>query len=82
MEILEAYGVAGSLRGTAALAGCDYKTVAAGRGWSRRGTRLPVVLLGQEHEHLSILQREGEIRYVLSSRRQVGRRLTAEEEAR
>lgn len=28
MEILEAYDLAGSLRGAAALAGCDHKTVA------------------------------------------------------
>ena len=28
MEILEAYDVTGSLRGAAALAGCDHKTVA------------------------------------------------------
>jgi hypothetical protein len=28
MEILEAYGATGSLRGAAALAGCDHKTVA------------------------------------------------------
>ena len=28
MEILEAYDLAGTLRGAAALAGCDHKTVA------------------------------------------------------
>ena len=38
MEILEAYDLTGSLRGAAALAGCDHKTVArlgggAGGGW-------------------------------------------------
>ena len=27
MEVLEAYGLAGTLRGAAALAGCDHKTV-------------------------------------------------------
>ena len=38
MEILEAYDVTGSLRGAAALAGCDHKTVAqAGRCAGRGG---------------------------------------------
>jgi len=36
MEILEAYDLAGTLRGAAALAGCDHKTVAY---WYHRRTR-------------------------------------------
>jgi transposase len=51
MEILEAYDLAGSLRGAAALAGCDHKTVArlvaareaAGGGLPVRPRRRPVV---------------------------------------
>ncbi|PZR70215.1 MAG: IS21 family transposase [Solirubrobacterales bacterium] len=51
MEILEAYDLAGSLRGAAALAGCDHKTVArlvaarevAGGGLVVRARRRPLV---------------------------------------
>jgi hypothetical protein len=51
MEILEAYDLAGSLRGAAALAGCDHKTVArlvaareaAGGGLPARARRRPLV---------------------------------------
>ena len=51
MEILEAYDVTGSLRGAAALAGCDHKTVAqvgrgaGGGGWRAAGAsaRRPLV---------------------------------------
>ena len=51
MEILEAYDVTGSLRGAAALAGCDHKTVArlvaardaAGGGVAVRERRRPLV---------------------------------------
>ena len=51
MEILEAYDLTGTLRGAAALAGCDHKTVArlvaareaAGGGLPERARRRPVV---------------------------------------
>jgi hypothetical protein len=51
MEILEAYDLAGTLRGAAALAGCDHKTVAhyvaareaAGGGLPARVSRRPLV---------------------------------------
>jgi transposase len=51
MEILEAYDLTGSLRGAAALAGCDHKTVArlvaareaAGGGLAVRSRRRPLV---------------------------------------
>ena len=51
MEILEAYDLTGSLRGAAALAGCDHKTVgrlvaareAAGGGLPVRSSRRPLV---------------------------------------
>ncbi|MEO8967973.1 MAG: IS21 family transposase [Solirubrobacteraceae bacterium] len=51
MEILEAYDLAGTLRGAAALAGCDHKTVArlvaardaAGGGLAVRARRRPLV---------------------------------------
>ena len=51
MEILEAYDLTGSLRGAAALAGCDHKTVArlvaareaAGGGLPGRARRRPLV---------------------------------------
>jgi hypothetical protein len=51
MEILEAYDLTGSLRGAAALAGCDHKTVArlvaareaAGGGLPARARRRPLV---------------------------------------
>ena len=51
MEILEAYDVTGSLRGAAALAGCDHKTVArlvrardaAGGGLPERARSRPLV---------------------------------------
>ena len=51
MEILEAYDVTGSLRGAAALAGCDHKTVArlvaareaAGGGLPERARQRPLV---------------------------------------
>ena len=51
MEILEAYDVTGSLRGAAALAGCDHKTVArlvaareeAGGGLPERVRSRPLV---------------------------------------
>ncbi len=43
MEILEAYDVTGSLRGAAALAGCDHKTVAHWvRAREEAGGGLPV----------------------------------------
>ncbi len=56
MEILEAYDLAGSLRGAAALAGCDHKTVArlvaareaAGGGLPGRVRRRPLVDLFAE----------------------------------
>ena len=38
MEILEAYDLAGSLRGAALLAGCDHKTVAHWVAQRDRGT--------------------------------------------
>src|SRR5256885_2098083 len=51
MEILEAYDATGSLRGAAALAGCDHKTVArlvaereaAGGGLPERARQRPLV---------------------------------------
>ena len=51
MEILEAYDLTGSLRGAAALAGCDHKTVArlvaareaAGGGLPERARSRPLV---------------------------------------
>src|SRR5690242_20718168 len=51
MEILEAYDLTGSLRGAAALAGCDHKTVArlvaareeAGGGLPARARSRPLV---------------------------------------
>ena len=56
MEILEAYDLTGSLRGAAALAGCDHKTVArlvaareaAGGGLPARERRRPMVDLFAE----------------------------------
>jgi hypothetical protein len=45
MEILEAYDVTGSLRGAAALAGCDHKTVAHWvRAREEAGGGLPVAV--------------------------------------